>query len=293
MTEKEIINNVVEALSNLDNCGTLCHQQSHDVPMPNTQLLGQVVETLRSVFFPGYFGSIVTNPQRVADQIRLRLEEISTVLSQQIFSGICFNDQTIDLELARKQAQFVTNQFISCLPTLQNTLSTDVKAAYQGDPAAKSCMEVIFCYPVIRAITNYRIAHELLLLGVPLIPRMITEMAHFETGIDIHPGAIIGNYFTIDHGTGTVIGETSIIGDHVKIYQGVTLGAKSFPLDDTGHPIKGIARHPIIQDHVIIYANSTILGRITIGEGAIIGGNVWVDQDVPSGGKISQRGTNF
>ncbi|HKL95709.1 MAG TPA: serine acetyltransferase, partial [Paludibacteraceae bacterium] len=127
-------------------------------------------------------------------------------------------------------------------------------------------------------------------LGVPLIPRIITELAHSETGIDIHPGATIGNYFTIDHGTGTVIGETSVIGNHVKIYQGVTLGAKSFPVDTKGNPIKGIARHPVIEDNVIIYANSTILGRITIGKNAIIGGNVWVDKDVPADGKISQKG---
>ena len=150
-------------------------------------------------------------------------------------------------------------------------------------------MEVIFCYPIIRAITNYRIAHELLLLDVPLIPRIITEMAHSETGIDIHPGATIGEYFTIDHGTGTVIGETAVIGNHVKIYQGVTLGAKSFPLDQNGKPIKGIPRHPIIEDNVIIYANSTILGRITIGRNAIIGGNMWVDKDVEAGSMITQR----
>jgi serine O-acetyltransferase len=143
---------------------------------------------------------------------------------------------------------------------------------------------------VIGDSANNWIAHELLLLGVPLIPRIITEIAHSETGIDIHPGATIGSYFTIDHGTGTVIGETSIIGEHVKIYQGVTLGAKSFPVDEQGNPIKGIARHPVIEDNVIIYANSTILGRITIGKNATIGGNVWVDKDVPADGKISQKG---
>ena len=158
------------------------------------------------------------------------------------------------------------------------------------DPAAKSYGEIIISYPGLRAITNYRIAHELHKLQTPIIPRIITEMAHAETGIDIHPGATIGSYFTIDHGTGTVIGETSIIGEHVKIYQGVTLGAKSFPVDEQGNPIKGIARHPVIEDNVIIYANSTILGRITIGKNATIGGNVWVDKDVPADGKISQKG---
>ena len=136
---------------------------------------------------------------------------------------------------------------------------------------------------------NYRIAHELHQMGIQLIPRLITEMAHSETGIDIHPGAQIGDYFTIDHGTGVVIGETSIIGNNVKLYQGVTLGSKSFPLDDKGHPIKGILRHPILEDDVIVYSNSTILGRIIIGKGAIIGGNVWVTDDVKPGDKVVQR----
>ena len=150
-------------------------------------------------------------------------------------------------------------------------------------------MEIIFCYPAIRAISNYRIAHELLKLQVPIIPRIITEMAHSETGIDIHPGATIGNYFTIDHGTGVVIGETTIIGDHVKLYQGVTLGAKNFPIDENGKPIKGIPRHPNIEDNVIIYSNSTILGRITIGRNSVIGGNIWIDKDVPADSKIIQK----
>ena len=140
--------------------------------------------------------------------------------------------------------------------------------------------EIIACYPVIKALTNYRIAHELVLLGVPLIPRVMTEMAHSETGIDIHPAATIGKYFTIDHGTGVVIGATCIIGDNVKLYQGVTLGAKSFPLDENGNPIKGIQRHPILKDNVVVYANATILGRSTIGEGCVIGGNVWVTRSM-------------
>ena len=164
----------------------------------------------------------------------------------------------------------------------------DVEAAYNGDPAAESYGEVIFCYPAIKAISNYRIAHELLELGVPLIPRIITEMAHSETGIDIHPAAKIGSHFTIDHGTGVVIGATSIIGNNVKLYQGVTLGAKSFPLDADGKPIKGIPRHPILEDNVIVYSNATILGRITIGRDATVGGNIWVTENVPAGARIVQ-----
>nr|MCR5314085.1 serine acetyltransferase [Bacteroidaceae bacterium] len=189
----------------------------------------------------------------------------------------------------KRIAQNRAERFIAKLPEIRRKLATDVIAAYNGDPAAKSYGEIISCYPIIKAITNFRIAHELLLLEVPLIPRMLTEMAHSETGIDIHPGATIGNYFTIDHGTGVVIGETCIIGNNVKLYQGVTLGAKSFPCDEEGNPIKGIPRHPILEDDVIVYSNASILGRITIGRGATIGGNIWVTQDVPAGTFISQK----
>jgi serine O-acetyltransferase len=163
-----------------------------------------------------------------------------------------------------------------------------VRAAFEGDPAATSAAEAIFCYPGVLAITNYRIAHELSLLEVPLIPRMITEHAHSITGIDIHPGATIGESFFIDHGTGVVIGETCIIGDRVRIYQGVTLGAKSFPLDESGNPIKGIERHPILEDDVIIYSGATILGRVVIGRGSVIGGNVWLTRSVPSCSRVMQ-----
>jgi serine O-acetyltransferase len=204
---------------------------------------------------------------------------------------MCFDAETktdicSDLDAVAKQK---ATEFINELPAIKEKLHTDVIAAYNGDPAAKSYGEVIFCYPSIRAISNYRIAHALLHLGVPLIPRIITEMAHSETGIDIHPGATIGEFFTIDHGTGVVIGETAVIGTNVKMYQGVTLGAKSFPLDEEGNPIKGIDRHPKIGNNVIIYSNSTILGSITVGDGAVIGGNLWVDEDVPVGAKLAQN----
>jgi serine O-acetyltransferase len=164
----------------------------------------------------------------------------------------------------------------------------DVRAAFEGDPAATSPDETIFCYPGIQAIANFRIAHELYRLDVPLLPRMITEHAHSITGIDIHPGATIGEKFFIDHGTGVVIGETCRIDNRVRIYQGVTLGAKSFPLDEGGNPIKGIPRHPIVEDDVIIYGGATILGRVTIGRGSTIGGNVWLTHSVPPGSRITQ-----
>ena len=214
-------------------------------------------------------------------------------MSDQILAGLCFvcsenksNDR--DLVSNATKARKLASEFIAYIPQLRKSSSNDVEAAYIGDPAAHGREEVIFCYPAIRAISSYRIAHKLVELGVPLIPRIIAEMAHSETGIDINPEAQIGEYFTIDHGTGTVIGATCIIGNNVKLYQGVTLGAKSFALDKEGNPIKGVPRHPIIEDDVIIYAQATILGRITIGKGSVIGGNVWVTNDVPPNSKVVQ-----
>jgi serine O-acetyltransferase len=187
----------------------------------------------------------------------------------------------------------VALEFIRRLPQVRELLATDVQAAFDGDPAAKSPGETIFCYPSIKALTNHRIAHQLHHLGVDIIPRIIGEMAHSDTGIDIHPGAHIGERFFIDHGTGTVIGETCVIGKNVRLYQGVTLGAKSFPKDKTGDGagnrlVKGLARHPIVEDDVTVYAGATILGRVTIGQGAVIGGNVWVTEDVPAGARVVQ-----
>ena len=217
-------------------------------------------------------------------------------MAEQIHAGLCFaNEDNCNetehpsCDTYREKAIQLSGQFISRLPALRRVLATDVEAAYNGDPAAESYGEIISCYPIIKALSNYRIAHELLLLGVPLIPRIITEMAHSETGIDIHPAAQIGHHFTIDHGTGVVIGATCIIGNHVKLYQGVTLGAKSFPLDENGNPIKGIPRHPILEDDVIVYSNATILGRITVGRGATVGGNIWVTEDVPAGARLVQK----
>jgi|MGYP000008296860 cysE: serine O-acetyltransferase len=207
------------------------------------------------------------------------------MLSEQILAGLCFandceTETQAELQHQRAKAGVIAAKAIMEFPRLRKILATDVEAAYEGDPAAMSHGEIISCYPVIKAITNYRIAHVLHELGVPLIPRMMTELAHSETGIDINPEATIGKHFTIDHGTGVVIGATCIIGDNVKLYQGVTLGAKSFPLDKDGNPIKGIPRHPILENDVIVYANATILGRITIGEGCVVGANVWVTKDM-------------
>ena len=236
----------------------------------------------RAILFPGYYGNSSVNADTLPFHIGVSIERLYRLLKEQVLAGLCFldTDSGIPTDSLKEHAKEVATELIRRLPAIREILSTDVIAAYNGDPAACNTGEVIACYPIIKALANYRIAHELFLLGVPLIPRMLTEMAHSETGIDIHPQASIGKYFTIDHGTGVVIGATCIIGDNVKIYQGVTLGAKSFPLDCNGNPIKGIPRHPIIGNDVIIYANATILGRVKIGDGCIIGANMWVTEDV-------------
>ena len=281
----------IKQLSDVESFKDVCHQQDQNHPMPSVDVLGEIVQLIRSILFPGYFGNANVNSRTMLYHIGVNVEKLHSLLSNQIKAGMCFESREEDkaCSLMDNEANDKATQFISQLSTIREKLHTDVLAAFNGDPAAKSFGEVIFCYPSIRAISNYRIANALLKLDVPLIPRIITEMAHSETGIDIHPGATIGDFFTIDHGTGVVIGETAIIGNNVKMYQGVTLGAKSFPLDADGNPIKGIQRHPRIGNNVIIYSNSTILGTITVGDGAVIGGNIWVDSDVPAGAKIVQR----
>ncbi|WP_195600434.1 serine O-acetyltransferase EpsC [Bacteroides salyersiae] len=286
-----ILTQAVDELSESESYKGLFHQHKDGEPLPSARVLCEIIELSRSILFPGYFGNSTINSRTINYHIGVNIEKLFGLLSEQILAGLCFgkNEECGTCnELQREEAARLAAKFISKLPHMRCILATDVEAAYNGDPAAQSFGEVIFCYPAIRAISNYRIAHELLELGVPLIPRIITEMAHSETGIDIHPGAQIGSYFTIDHGTGVVIGATSIIGQNVKLYQGVTLGAKSFPLDADGKPIKGIPRHPILEDNVIVYSNATILGRITIGKNATVGGNIWVTEDVPAGAKIVQ-----
>ena len=270
----------------------LFHEHQDGDPLPSGKVLHEIIELCRAILFPGFYGKSTVNHHTITYHIGVNIERLYNLLTEQIHAGLCFDaKETGDCacDTKREKAIDLAGQFISRLPALREVLATDVEAAYNGDPAAESYGEIISCYPIIKALSNYRIAHELLLLGVPLIPRIITEMAHSETGIDIHPAARIGHHFTIDHGTGVVIGATCIIGNHVKLYQGVTLGAKSFPLDDDGHPIKGIPRHPILEDDVIVYSNATILGRITVGRGATVGGNIWVTEDVPAGARLVQN----
>ena len=285
----------VSELSDKHSYEGLFHQYKDGDPLPSGKSLRRIVELSREILFPGYFGNSTVHRRTINYHIGVNVEELFGLLTEQIQAGLCFglentpSDNVIKNIPDRDTAASIAARFISRLPEIRRILATDVEAAYYGDPAATCFGEIICCYPIIRAITNYRIAHELYMLNVPLIPRIITEMAHSETGIDIHPGAQIGHHFTIDHGTGVVIGATCTIGNNVKLYQGVTLGAKSFPLDENGNPIKGIARHPILEDDVIVYSNATILGRITIGKGATIGGNIWVTESVPAGSRIVQR----
>lgn len=294
-TNKNISNQlgrIVKALSDSDSFKLVYYVPDHGELMPSNSSLTEIVDILRKIIFPGYFGNSSLNQNNMPYYLGVTIDRLLHILSEQIRRGLCFacnEKKYLSCEACGETAIKITMEFMSRLPKIRHLLSTDVQAGYLGDPAAKGYGEVIFCYPSIRALTNYRIAHELLNLNVPLIPRIITEMAHSETGIDIHPGAKIGDFFMIDHGTGVVIGETCIIGNHVKIYQGVTLGAKSFPVDNDGNPIKGIPRHPIVEDNVIIYAEATILGRIRIGKKSIIGGNVWITKDIPPNSKIVQN----
>jgi serine O-acetyltransferase len=267
------------------------HKDFHG-KMPSNDVLRDIVESMRAVIFPGYFGISDMEDSALQYHTGAELDRIYQKLSKQVRRGFCFvcdGEPSHSCKECAEKSSRIAQIMIEKLPEIRRLLLGDAMAAFDGDPAARSIGETIFCYPSIRAVTNQRIAHELFIMGVPIIPRMITEMAHSETGIDIHPGAQIGERFFIDHGTGVVIGETCIIGNNVRIYQGVTLGAKSFPKDENGNPIKGIARHPIVEDDVVIYAGTSILGRITVGKGAVIGSNVWVTDDVPAGNRVMQR----
>lgn len=285
----------VEMLADRQSISNMCHMRLCGEPLPSQQAVRSIIDLTRMILFPGFFGSEGVNSYNLEYVIGIRCEELNNILTNQITAALALQKdcgEAIDLPRLEKKAADISMRLIGQLPEMRRVLHTDVSAIFRGDPAAASHEEVIYCYPSIRAITNYRIAHALHVMGVPVLPRMISEMAHSETGIDIHPGATIGEYFAIDHGTGVVIGATAIIGKNVKIYQGVTLGAKSFDCDPDGNPIKGIDRHPIIGDDVVIYSNASILGRITIGNGAVIGGNIWVTEDIAPGEKLIQAKAN-
>ena len=255
-------------------------------PLPAVGEVKQIVSLTKSIIFTDYFHKRQPDEELRAYQIGMAMEELFQLLKRQIACGLQFCDECTE-DNVRQCGEQIAIQFIESLPEIKRLLYTDVQAMFDNDPAAKTFGEVIFCYPVVNTMVHYRIAHRLHELKVPVIPRIITEQAHSKTGIDIHPGAQIGEYFSIDHGTGVVIGETTIIGNHVTLYQGVTLGAKSFKYDEQGNMLN-VPRHPIIEDNVTVYSNASILGRITIGHDSTIGGNIWLTHSVPPNSRILQ-----
>lgn len=270
---------------------SLENRQRRDKPpkLPSRRVLVGIAEGLSAVLFPNRLGLPELTDESVDYYVGHMLDVTLRDLLVQVRRELRFVSGLEAISSAdREQASAITQAFAKRLPRIRGLLESDIQAAYEGDPAARSIDEVLVCYPGITAITHYRLAHELHRLGAPLIARMISEIAHSSTGIEIHPGAQIGGSFFIDHGTGVVIGETAIIGEHVRLYQAVTLGAKRFPVDEHGALVKGNIRHPIVEDDVVIYAGATILGRITIGRGSTIGGNVWLTRSVPPGSNISQ-----
>ncbi|EDS73361.1 serine O-acetyltransferase [Anaerofustis stercorihominis] len=250
-----------------------------------------IIKNLEAGLFPTIYEKDLDNKEFINIYVRKRLNMAAMELNgiiREVFINMCDKSKKDEnCDKCTKKADEATIKFMESIPKVREILSTDIVAAYNGDPAAMSIEEILLSYPYLEAITIQRLAHELFLLEVPLIPRIMTEYAHARTGIDIHPGAKIGKYFFIDHATGVVIGETCVIGDNVKLYQGVTLGAKSFELDDDGNPVKGVKRHPNIEDNVIIYSGATILGgTTTVGEGSIIGGSVWLTTSVPKNSRV-------
>jgi len=250
----------------------------------------EILERIRQLLFPGYFGHKELTQQNVQFHAGNLLVQVGKNLAEQIYNCLCTCHSDEKVRVCQKKAGEIARDFLARIPQIRTFLAMDAQAFYDGDPAAKSLDEIIYCYPGFYAITVYRIAHELLELGVMLMPRIMTEYAHSITGTDIHPGAKIGKRFFIDHATGVVIGETTQIGDNVKIYQGVTLGAKSFPKDERGRVIKGFKRHPTIEDNVTIYPNATILGGQTvIGKGATVSGNVYITESVQRNSLVKQE----
>ena len=286
----DALREAVERLSDEGSYAQLFHAYCEEEELPSGKVLQSLVELCRAILFPGYYGQARITGQTIRFHTGVSIEQLFEELSKQIYAGLCLanTSQTTSSQAAKATAERIAEAFISSLPELRSLLATDAEAMFDSDPAAQNPGEVIFCYPGFRAICNYRIAHVLYRLMVPFIPRMITEMAHSETGIDIHPGATIGHHFSIDHGTGIVIGETSVIGDYVRIFQGVSLAGAKLPPDEKGNTIRGIARHPILGNHVTVYSNATLIGKIHIGDGATICGNVWVAEDVPAGATVSQ-----
>jgi len=287
------IEDVVAQLHDLRNEALRSRQRDGRPPrLPSRVALTEIVTGVTAALYPNRLGRPDLTDEGIDHFVGHQLDVALRSLQEQLARELVFASD-LATPAARKasdaaDAVSITREFAAALPRVRQLLDTDILAAYQGDPAARSIDEVLVCYPGITAITHYRLANVLYRLGVPLTARMIAEVAHSMTGIDIHPGAQIGERFFIDHGTGVVIGETAVIGRNVRLYQTVTLGAKRFPANDDGSLVKGDARHPIVEDDVVIYAGATVLGRVTIGRGSTIGGNVWLTRSVPPGSNVSQ-----
>ena len=280
---------IVSQLCEPESLARVWHRPAQGAAMPSLPALREIMERLSATIFPGFSGKRRVHHASMRYHLAANLDSIYRLLKEQIRSGFCFScvgpDDSPCLPCSGDGSD-VAMEFLARLPEIRRLLAGDAQAAYEGDPAASSPGETIFCYPSMYAMLHQRVAHALYELKVPLVPRIISEMAHSRTGIDIHPGATIGENFFIDHGTGVVIGETAIIGNNCRLYQGVTLGALSFPKNADGTLTKGIARHPMLGNNVTVYAGATILGRIHIGDGAVIGGNVWITNDVAPGARV-------
>ncbi|MBP5366410.1 MAG: serine acetyltransferase [Bacteroidales bacterium] len=282
MDRKEVLARNVAVLSDLSDKEK--RMRKDDSRLPSVDAVKRIIELLRQIFFPGFFGAEICSRESRFYRVGVNMELLVKELEEQIMlSFSSFNGGK-----TKEEVEQITLQFIDRVPEIKRVLYTDIEAMFNSDPAVTSHGEIIFCYPIVQVMVHYRVAHELLKLKVPVLPRIITEMAHSATGIDIHPGAEIGEYFSIDHGTGVVIGETCIIGNHVTLYQGVTLGAKKFTYNDNGQPVN-VPRHPIIEDNVTVYSNSSILGRITIGHDTVVGGNIWLTESVKPYSRIIQQ----
>jgi serine O-acetyltransferase len=289
------VQSVVSALSSVRQTWRASQQRTTEPggrELPSREALSHIISGLRGVLFPMRLGPHDLRQENEDFYVGHTLDTVLHALWRQVVLELSYasKQQVLEKRDAEIEANALTlvREFSHALPEVRSLLDSDVIAAYQGDPAARSVDEVLLCYPGIEAMIHHRLAHRLYRLGVPLLARLVSELAHAQTGIDIHPGASIGPGFFIDHGTGVVIGETAVIGKRVRIYQAVTLGAKRFPTDEQGNPIKGQPRHPTLQDDVVIYAGATVLGCVTIGQGATIGGNVWVTHDVPAGTHLTQ-----
>lgn len=286
------IENVIAELHQLRERSLVARRRAdRPVKLPSRKALAGIVENLSTALFPNRLGSREIAACSIDYFVGHTLDLTLSALLEEVLREIQFTEETTGADQQRPRAIQAVNDFACRLPQIRELLETDIQAAFDGDPAARTLDEVLACYPGINAITHHRIAHVFHELGLPLIARIIADISHSTTGIDIHPGARIQGSFFIDHGTGVVIGETAVIGSRVRLYQAVTLGAKLIPALENSKSVRGLPRHPIVEDDVVIYAGATILGPITIGKRSIIGGNVWLTRSVPPDSKITQAKT--